>query len=313
MGDNVIQAKSIFDEIRNRGECIAIALDLSKFFDKIEHAVLKDCLGAVLGGAHLSRDDYHIWRSVCKYAYVNSEQLKTRLGKKYNRNGRICSSKDFRNVVRGKDPEANLVESNDQHFGIPQGLPISGLYANISLIDFDDALFSIVKSLGGVYKRYSDDLALVVPIGTNTEDLINEVSHELTKIGLSINSDKTEVVVFSQKSGKLIAPKPFQYLGFTFDGERILIRQSSIHNYYRKMRKGIRAKVYAAKNQNIERNNIYMRQLFKRYTHFGRKRNFPRYAYRAARILESEEVRKQLSGHMGKFKRFVSVAVDEIY
>ena len=143
--------------------------------------------------------------------------------------------------------------------------------------------------------------------------VIEQISNELKKYGLSINSDKTETAFFSKKDSKLIANQPFQYLGFTFDGKTTLIRQSSIHNYYRKMRKGIRAKIRAAKSQGIAPKNIYMRQLFKRYTHYGKKRKFPRYAYRAADVFDSQDIRKQLSGHMSKFKKFITVAVDEIY
>ena len=312
VGDNIIQAKYLFDEIIHYEKCTAIALDISGFFNNIRHDVLKEGLVQVLGDAHLPKEDYYILRNACKFSWVDSEALKQRLGKKYNVKGRICFPREFRNLVRGKEP--NLVQTNPFPFGIPQGLPISGLYANISLIDFDRTIFSYIHKLGGSYRRYSDDIALIIPKHVSISNVITEIELELSKVGLVINPDKTDISSFQiTKDNLIISDKPFQYLGFKFDGQKVLIRESSIHNYYRKMRSGIRTKVRAAHQKGIPANEIYVRQLFKRYTHFGKKRNFPRYAYRAAEHFKSEDIRKQLSAHMKRFKKFYKIAIHEIY
>ncbi|WP_428028511.1 hypothetical protein, partial [Altererythrobacter sp.] len=58
---------------------------------------------------------------------------------------------------------------------------------------------------------------------------------------------------------------------------------------------------------------IYMRELFKRFTHFGKNRNFPRYAYRASDVHRSPEIRAQLRNHMDIFKKMVATAVETVY
>lgn len=65
---------------------------------------------------------------------------------------------------------------------------------------------------------------------------------------LKINPSKVEKIKFTCISGELRAinvgtniDKPLQYLGFIYDGQKILIRSSSLSNYYRRLISKIRA------------------------------------------------------------------------
>lgn len=311
IGNNIDHAKSLFDEIRLRRDCTALAMDISGFFDNIRHDVLLHSIKETRGVTRLSKVDFYLFERMTKFEWVESADLEQRLGSKYGRAGRICYPKDFRHLVRERKPSA--VHRNPNDWGIPQGTPLSGLYANISLLKFDQEMTELVHQFEGSYRRYSDDIAFLLPREIDRDAFMNGVVSALFTIGLSFSAHKTDIAEFR---GGVLSPSdanPFQYLGFTFDGKRTLIRQSSLTRYYTKMNRGIRAKVRAAKNKKVPSDEIYMRELFRKYTHFGQNRNFPRYAYRASSVLDAPEIRIQLRRHMNIFKRMVKRAVGTIY
>jgi len=312
IGDNITQSKGFFDLISQNPNCIVAAFDISKFFDRINHKVLKANLKQVLGTDSLSDDHYNVFKNLTRYSWVDKEKLIERLKDvKQRPPGRICSPEVFEQKVR--KPKPKIIEKNPDPFGIPQGSPISGLYANISLLNFDVAVNNYIKSIGGFYRRYSDDIAIYLPQNQSFDDAESFIRNELKRIDLELNESKTDISFFKITSGKIFCDKPFQYLGFIFDGKRVLIRPSSIQRYYKKMRKGIFGKISAAKNQNIPSSKIYLRELYKKYTHYGKKRNFPRYAYRASQIFDSPQIRKQISTHIDHFRKNISDAIQKYY
>lgn len=320
IGDNILQSKKIFEIIKQKENCTAVALDIKGFFDNIQHDTLKLSLAEILSVEpnDLSETDYQVWKNICRYSYVSKEDVLERVGEKTLLNyNRLCFPKDFRNKVR--KPKPKIIKSNKNkigdwnNFGIPQGTPISGLYANISLLDFDESLNNYCNKIGATYRRYSDDIAIIIPTSQTVNEAIAFVEQSLNEIGLKINSKKTEISIFSSTSGNLLSDHRFQYLGFLFDGQRVLIRESSLKNYYRKMKKGIRSKILAAKKKEIEKEKIYLREVYKRYTHYGRRRNFPRYAYRASEVFDAPEIRAQIKPHINKFKKYLNEEITSIY
>lgn len=311
IGNNINHSRSLFAEIMYRKNCIAIAMDISGFFDNIQHGILYKQILRVRNVERLGDVDFHIFKRMTKFEWVESTDLKKRLGANYGRAGRICYSREFRRLVRGKKP--SLIHKNQNDFGIPQGTSLSGLYANISLFEFDELMSSYLSEINGSYRRYSDDLAFLVPQETDLENFLKSVTDALKEIGLAVSQHKTDISRFQAHGSVLKADKPFQYLGFTFDGQRTLIRQSSLSNYYSKMAIGIRAKIRAAKKQGIPADEIYMRELYRKYTHFGQIRNFPRYAYRASNVHDAPEIRAQLRNHMEIFKKCVRNTIASIY
>jgi hypothetical protein len=82
----------------------------------------------------------------------------------------ICSGKQFR------DKLASKTKQHSESFGIPQGSPISDLLANIYLVDFDCEIQSLVSSVGGVYRRYSDDILIILPgLSTDWQKMVLKV------------------------------------------------------------------------------------------------------------------------------------------
>lgn len=298
-GTNIHHAKSLFDEIRARGDCSVFAMDISGFFDCLDHNLLRDEVAGLLGTTRLEGHHATVWRNVTRYSWVETTDLDRILGRKRNGHGKVCSHSDFVDHVQGR--KTGLIRKHDQSYGIPQGTPVSGLYANIYLRTFDREMVALCESYGGSYRRYSDDIAVVLPAGAKAGHVVGVVEKMLADYGLSMSTDKTDTADF--RNGLLVSPKPIQYLGFTFDGFEIRIRPSSLDAYRKKMRQGIHAKMVAAKAKGVPSFEVFKRESLSRYTHLGKRRNFLRYAYKAAQIMESPAITKQVKPHMTWFER----------
>lgn len=298
-GTNIHHAKALFDEVQLRGDCTVFAMDISGFFDCLDHTMLRDEVAGLVGVSKLDGHHANVWKNVTRYSWVETVDLDKLLGKKRNGHGRVCSPSDFAGKVRGR--KDGLVRTHDQTFGIPQGTPVSGLYANIYLRSFDREMTIWCAQFGGSYRRYSDDIALVLPLGAKVRHVVAVVEKLLADYGLAMSVDKTDTADF--RGGFLVSATPIQYLGFTFDGHKTLIRPSSLDAYRTKMRQGIHAKMIAAKAKKILPTDVYKRESLSRYTHLGKRRNFLRYAYKAADIMGCPEIKQQVKYHVTWFKR----------
>ncbi|GKW20739.1 hypothetical protein PEC302107_24680 [Pectobacterium araliae] len=163
---NIEFAYEAFQEIKKRGDCSAVALDLSKFFDTLDHSFLKDAWCRLLATDKLPEDHYAVFKAITKFSKVDKNEVYNLIGIPKNNakntkkiRKQICSFDDFRNKIR----KANLITSNKASFGIPQGSPISALLSNIYMLNFDIEMSDYVSSLGGVYFRYCDDMLFIVP------------------------------------------------------------------------------------------------------------------------------------------------------
>ena len=223
---NIQFAKEVFDEIKLRGECTAIALDIKGYFDSIDHNLLKEMWCKVLGIKSLPIDHYKIFRSLTNYSYVNKSSLlkhfKINLEKKRRKKeywqtlldlipedlGGSSFREKFDLVRKARLIVTNKPKKNkDGTFtqkGIPQGSPLSALLSNIYLIDFDDQLYKYGLKEGFEYRRYCDDIMIICP-KEKANGIIEELTHELTdKYKLTIQSKKTEVIDFVSNETGLI-------------------------------------------------------------------------------------------------------------
>ena len=306
---NIHHAKSLFDEILEKRNCTVTALDISGFFDTLSHSHLKQELADMLGTARLQGHDWAVFSNMTRYSWVEIDEIDQLLGKERALGDRICTPQQFKDYIRGT--KGGLVQVHDYDFGIPQGTPISGLYANIYMQSFDKAMRDFTKRHGGSYRRYSDDIAIVLPNGDVNDDVVDYTQKLLADYALCLSEDKTDRSTFSGEPPT--ADQSIQYLGFTFDGRRTLIRSSSINLYRKKMRRGIHAKIVAAKMNEIAQNEIHQREARSRYTHVGKRRNFLKYAYRAADILDAPEIREQVKRHVTWFERSWKREIFRVY
>ena len=247
-GTNIDFAGQVFRYIDTHRPCVALAFDLEKFFDTLDHELLKEQWSRLLTVNRLPADHFAVFRSLTRFSWVNRDDAFEKLGispnnPKANHRRRVCAPANFREEIR----EAGLLRPNpDPGKGIPQGSPISALLSNIYMLDFDQTVNDGITAMGGYYRRYCDDIMVVVP-SEQQQAAEQLVLAAVTASKVRTNADKTDRVAFPPGEGvEATQPGPnsgfsghLQYLGFTYDGTRTLIRPGSLARYYGKMRAGV--------------------------------------------------------------------------
>jgi len=305
---NIDFAFEVFDWIRRHGECVALTFDVKSFFDRLDHTRLKAQWCRLLGVERLPADHYAVFRSLTRYAAVDRQAVFEEFDispHKPRANGRkrICTPTEFRERVRGN----GLVQRNPEHRGIPQGSPMSAVLSNIYMLDFDAAVEEMTHEAGGLYRRYCDDMLVVIrPEWAGRIEAI--VNQRIKDERLEVQADKTKSHHFAGLPGAVSVDQPLQYLGFLFDGSRVLLRTASVARYYRKMRGGVQLAVLTKRKhdrlrrkQGLESEPLKRRKLNRLYSYLGRH-NFIAYALRAAKRMDEHGIRRQVKPHWMKLE-----------
>jgi hypothetical protein len=263
---NIHFAGEAFERIRELGNCCAIAVDISKFFESINHERLKSLWCRLLNVERLPDDHFAVFKNITQYHVVEREEAYKRLGfygeKRCTKSGKsingylipykdvptqLCTLHDFRQKILGKNGQyKSLVQPNEKiSCGIPQGAAISDLLANLYLIDFDVEMNKLATGLGGTYIRYSDDILLILPISVDkAKNIMEEIPACICKYGeeLIIKPSKSSLVQYridgASQAYELIVGKGkngIEYLGFRYDGKNVYIRDATMSNLYRKV------------------------------------------------------------------------------
>jgi len=261
---NIHFALDAVNVIRKLGNCSAIALDISSFFESIDHGMLRAQWCDLLKVDRLPPDHYAVFKAMTQYSVIDRERLYERLGfwgqKHVARDGtpikgflveeaaiplQLCNGTEFRQKIAGGNGQRSLIEVHRKPYGIPQGSPISDLLANFYLIEFDRAVASKVRELGGTYFRYSDDILIVAPIEAEAAtDLESWVRQEIVRHGpkLQIKAEKSAVFQFwgtgeNQTWARVMGEQGrngIEYLGFRYDGNSMFLRDSTLSGLQRK-------------------------------------------------------------------------------
>jgi Reverse transcriptase (RNA-dependent DNA polymerase) len=330
-------AKEVFDFIKQKGECCAMAFDITDFFSSLDHELLKKIWAALFGKTRLDADHYNVYKSVTRFAYVLLDDLKISDKKHFDEQklARIrqqgidaffASPAEMREQIKaGKLP----IFKNNRPKGIPQGLPMSSILANLYLLDFDKAILEKVNALGSaIYRRYSDDIIVVC----NTDqraDLEQFIYDKIKEFKLDIASAKTEICLFRYNDERVLTSfkvsnqtekpnQPLKYLGFEFYGHKTLIKSASLAKFYRRMKAAICSKIRRWKlikeKYLLDNPPLITRKLYRVYTDAG---TFPRTIYSKRTIYCYDKItrrfvpktkiaQKQHRGNMISYVRRVS-------
>jgi len=347
---NIDFAAEVFDEVTERGEADVLALDVEGFFDNLQPHRLKARWTELLKVDWLPEDHHQVFKSVTRDAAITVPRLRDLLGGEIRRRAgrtraRICEPLVFRSVVAPQlRPRSELVAelkgkpAPAGRLGIPQGTPISAVLANLYMLEADRELFSALAAIGGSYRRYSDDLLLIVPPGrgADAEELVSDV---LDGIDLQLKAKKTRRVAFRVAAGArsatrlyddytMGAPCPLEYLGLAFDGRSVRLRDSTIARFSIRLQRAIRRAEIAAREAGSTK--IRRRKLYAQLSPLGwgsaygdwedsegPPRNIPRmgfhgYVRRAVRRTGSEAIARQGRQLENKLYRAISSAEERL-
>jgi Reverse transcriptase (RNA-dependent DNA polymerase) len=308
---NIHFARDAFQKIIELGQCSVVALDISSYFESLDHALLKTKWQMLLGVNRLPDDHHYVFKSITKYAFVDKLEVYERLGffgdkidpksgqkikgflKSYKDIPRpqICSPADFREKIAGAGAQKSIIKCHDKEFGIPQGSPISDLLANLYLIDFDREMHAEARRLGGHYSRYSDDILIILPgLGSIGQQAMQFAQRHIAKYGneIKIKNSKSYIYEFSPAASSGLnfhrvlgtegqGKNGLEYLGFRFDGKKVYIRDATLSNLWRKITRKAKKEAVVAAKRYPDKSSIQIQKLInyeKIVKEFGRVEEF---------------------------------------
>lgn len=300
---NIDLAQEAFQWIAKNPPCTALGFDVEDFFGSLDHAILKQSWADLLSASTLPPDHYAVYKSLTRHASVRLDAARMKLGisrtaLRARRIERICTPEEFRTKIRA----GGLISVNPLRAGVPQGSPISALLSNIYMLPFDQRMIAETSAVGGFYRRYCDDILVVVPTA-HVSAIKGVVASELSALRLKLQESKTLECGFAP-----ISSKPLQYLGLLFDGAQIMLRSTGIARFNARMRRGVKSfrvskKCYGQTPIFYQRRRV----LIQRYTENTKpgKRNFTTYVKRAAKSTGSESIKRQLRRHSRRFSKLI--------
>jgi RNA-directed DNA polymerase len=331
---NIHFAREVFNIIVNTGRCHILCFDISNFFDRLSVDVLEEKWVQILGVDKLPGDHLKVYRSLVDFRYVEETQLIEHFGERFERNprqhgidwasggslkNRICSYDELRALRKGIAAKGQhlLKKKNSLDItGIPQGTAISGLLSNIFMLDFDMAIKQYVDNIGGHYRRYSDDICIIVPATiefTQVEDYVQQQLEKNCTSSIKLNRDKTEKKIYqntqdlsSVVDGQSNQPSVIQYLGFHFDGKSVFIRNSSISKDRGKIVQLVRQ--HKKRRRRINTVKVFKRRSPRVITPHDKRtdKGFVRYVERAASVHgDSKTILAQISKEDWFIKRAI--------
>ena len=300
-------AAEVLEFCIERSPVTILAFDVKGFFDNLEHSLLKTSLKNILNCSELDDDWYKVYRHVTKFCYVDKQELKThavfqeRLRAKGK--GPIASIRELKanGVTFHKNPTPGM--------GIPQGTPISAVFSNSYMLEFDKTAKYYCDSIGALYRRYSDDI-LIVCKPDHADHVNDKIEKLIASVMLELSSEKTERSEFDHSVDQNSANRMAQYLGYYLFPHGATIRASSLSRQWRKMRRAIKRTRKVAEDGITAgyANKVWTKKLRRRFTPL-RSRNFSSYGRRSAKAFGSnQKIIKQIH----KLERKAELELDKL-
>lgn len=291
--NNIHFSNDVFKFLNNQENAFIMVSDFSNFFDKLDHQYLKDRLKELLKVETLSKDYYKVFKSITKYSYIEYNDILKELNFTHKELTKLHKERLFE-IKKFREFKKNKIHVNEESYGIVQGSAISSVMSNIYMIKFDKLVNDIVTSNKGIYRRYSDDIIIIIPNISKAKELYNKVmqikdnipnlimSPEKTNCFIKRNDEISSIDIINKKIIK--QNTIINYLGFSYDGKFVKIREKTVAKYYRKMY----ARIKTINKWTIKTGkNIGRKKLYKQYSYLGKntknvkKGNFLSYADRA--------------------------------
>ncbi len=152
------------------------------------------------------------------YSSINHEKLMNQLKKKID--NELVLDLILKAITTCAVPvpfNSKNIKIERKKIGIPEGLSISNVLADIYLIDIDNYF---INNKNIFYIRYVDDILLLCDY-SNLEALKSEIKEMLSNLDLTVN----------EKADDGDISNSFTYLGYKFDGKVVSVRSSSIDKY----------------------------------------------------------------------------------
>lgn len=194
------------------------------------------------------------------------------------------------------------------------------------MLEVDKNINDYVTNFGGLYLRYSDDFIIVLPsnntCGPKELQTITQMFNAVD--GLHLQPEKTQyyyfngtsVVNFAQDMESCVNVGRINFLGFTFDGQKVTVRAKTISKYYQRMYKKAKTIVrnggYTKKGSRIS-----CKELYKLYSYKGNRkadrnnkgnRNFFTYiecATSSELFGDNELIKRDTRRHMQKIRKIL--------
>ncbi|WP_259015228.1 reverse transcriptase domain-containing protein [Emticicia fluvialis] len=331
-------AKEVFKYIKDSVDTniVVACLDIKSFFDNLSHKNLKTSWYNLTNPDKntLKKDDYKVFKAITKAHFIDLEEILPLLpsfdikNKNYIRKSKkdrlIYHFSELRQIISEHPYIIKKYNCTSPKIGIPQGTPISATLSNLYFLEADKKICNLIYPINGIYRRYSDDI-LIVCKREHWDSVYDALNNTIRDLALEINKKKNQITYFNrtnitsdwqieyfQNGYKL--EKNLSYLGFTFDGKNIKIKNSSLSKYYRSVKRLIRRSVHFAKQRKFfnEKNQaskdewIYKRRIYKSKSYLGAKRrrtnvmywgNFITYVKNVSNIMEDKTILKQVKNH----------------
>ena len=303
-------ASDVFRFAEAHAPVAILAYDVTGFFDNLDHGLLKKRLLNLLRVESLPEHWFKVFRYITRYSYVTMDDLKSvpSIAKALDdaRDGSPIAT-----IAQVKASGIQIHRNANPRAGIPQGTPISAALSNLYMLEFDRAIKKFCDDVGGMYRRYSDDI-LIICEDRHAVEAEEKVISLLADLRLEISKDKTEVTLFDPTSNAPLAQRAAQYLGFNLYPEGPAIRPSSLSRQWRKMRRSLRRteKIAGAAIFSGKATKVYTKKLRRRFTPLA-FRNFSSYARRSARVFGgSEKITQQVKRFEREAERQIRMLKD---
>lgn len=290
---NIHFSRDVFKFLNSQKNAFIMVSDFTSFFDSLEHKYLKNRLKEILNVETLPLDYYKVFKSITRYSCIEYDDILKELSLTHEEltklhQDRLFEIEKFRNFKQGK------IYINKEKYGMVQGSAISSVMSNIYMIKFDKLVNDLITSINGMYRRYSDDIIIIIPDVLKAVEVYNKLMKIKAMIpNLVISPEKTKCFIKEEQcissvdiEKKTILKKGviIDYLGFSYDGKIAKIREKTVAKYYRKMY----ARIKTINNWTVKKErNIGRRKLYRQYSYLGkktkdvRKGNFLTYVDRA--------------------------------